>query len=186
MENNSISKKEFILNLLESAMNPFCSDEKLQDILKVLSTSSNFNGLNHLILVSDYLNSKHIFFLTREEAIKQAELAVLEDNPIGNYYLYKLYLEENPQSALEYLKKIIDKRYPRADFYYAMHLNTGDIVEKNVDEALKYFLIAAKYGYEDAYYQILLIYESRYQIDKAVEIYNIAKSKNIDLPGVVL
>lgn len=181
-----LTKREFLLNLLKTATNPFCSDEKLNDIQQVLTTSSNFDGLNHLLLVQDYLKDEdHIFYITKEEAILQAEAAINEGNIIGNYYLYLLYLKEKPKLAISYLEKVVNSCYPKADLKYANHLLYGDIIDKDENKALKYFKIASQYNLSDGYYGMLYIYEKQGKILEAFQVYNEAKSKNIELPGVV-
>lgn len=181
-----LTKREFLLNLLKTATNPFCSDEKLNDIQQVLESSSNFDGLNHLLLVQDYLKDEdHIFYITKEEAIVQAEAAIDEGNIIGNYYLYLLYLKEKPILAISYLEKVVGSSYPKADLKYANHLLYGDIITKDEDKALKYFKIASQYNISDGYYGMLYIYEKQGKIEDAIKVYNDAKRKNIELPGIV-
>lgn len=181
-----LTKREFLLNLLKTATNPFCSDEKLNDIQQILKTSSNFDGLNHLLLVQDYLKDEsHIFYITEEEAILQAKKAIEEGNIIGNYYLYLLYLNDEPKLAISFLEKVVDSSYPKADLRYANHLLYGDIISKDEDKALKYFKIASEYNLNDGYYGMLYIYEKQGRIEEAIKVYNDAKKKNIELPGIV-
>ena len=181
-----ISKREKLLLLLKTATNPFSSDEKITDVLNIFKNSSNFDGLNHLILIDDYFKDDSIFFLTKDEAILEAKKAVSENNKIGYYYLYLLYLDKDKKYALDCLLKIIDSSFPRADLAYAEHLYNGDIIKKDEKLAFKYYQNAAKYNFKEGYYGMMLILEKNHHYEEANQVYNEAKKKGIELPGVVI
>lgn len=181
-----LSNREKLISLLKTAISPFSSDEKIADILSILKNSKSYGGLNHLILIDDYLNENKIFCLTKEEAILEANKAIEENNNIGYYYLYRLTLDEDKNLALSYLYKIIDSSYPKADLAYADHLLKGDIVLKDEKKAFKYYQIAASFHLKEGYYGMLYILEKNNKIEEAEKLYKKAKEEGIDLPGVVI
>lgn len=179
------SKREFLLNLLKAAKDPFCSDEKLNDIRKVLMDSKNFSGTNHLILLKDYFSDDRVFYLEKKDALLQADRAIEEGNIIGYYYLYLLYLKEDSKKAVQCLKKVINKSYPLADLAYAKHLLAGDIVDKDEDEAFKYYQIGSRFNLAEGYYGMILILQRRGDFMEAKKVYDQATENGISLPGVV-
>ena len=92
-----LSREELFNGLLEKVRNPFTSDEQKNDIRRILISSSSFKGRNHLFLVECYLNPDNSFFyVSKKEAIQQAQLAIDEKNFKGHYYLHLLYQDTDP------------------------------------------------------------------------------------------
>ena len=182
-----LSSKQLLRNLLLAARDPFSSESKIKDIKKILATSNSFQGINHLVLVKTYF-SKDLFpfYVTKEEAYEQADLAIKDNNYNGYYYLYLLYLEdENFDKARNALNAAAAYYVESALLEIARLKKEGIIYEKNIDDAIKYYLEACKLGSREAYFSLQLLYTEIGDYKKAKEVYNEAEDKGIKLLGVV-
>ncbi len=184
---NKLSSKQLLRNLLISARDPFASDSKIKDIQNILSSSSSFEGVNHLILVKTYLNPTMFpFIVSKEEAFEQVELALKEHNYVAYYYQYLLYRKEkNIKKARISLNAAASYYVEEALLEIARLKKEGEIYEKNIDSAISYYKEACKLNSRDGYYYLQLLYNELGQEDKAKEVYNEAKEKGIQLLGTV-
>jgi TPR repeat protein len=181
-----LSQKELLRNLIEAAMSPFATMEKIADIKNVLSSSNNFSGINHLILVQSYFNENSFpFSVTKEEAIIQAKAALKDKNPIGYYYLYLLYKDEDEVKAKTNLIIASEAGYPKAIYEIGYLKHHGIIFKKNREEAFKYYKEAAKRNSLDGYFGLLVMYEEDGNYIEAEKILKEANDKGFSLPGVV-
>lgn len=182
-----LSSKQLLRNLLISARDPFSSDEKVKDIQNILSTSSSFEGVNHLVLVRTYLDpSLFPFIVKKEEAYEQANLALKERNNVAYYYLYLLYRKDNElEKARHSLTAAATYYVEDALLEIARLKKEGEIFEKNIDSAISYYKEACKLNSRDAYYYLQLLYNELGKEEEAKEIYNEAKEKGIQLLGTV-
>lgn len=180
-----LTSKELLRNLIVSANDPFATVERLEDIKKVLSTSKNFAGINHLILAKSYFEDNITpFKLTEEEVKKQCELAIEEGNQIGYFYLYKL--AKTDVERRKYLNISIYTNYAPAYLEYAKLHHKGDIYQKDLNKAYQYYRKAANSGLEDGYFGMIMIDIETNNLKKQKEDYEEAKRKGFKLPGIVL
>lgn len=179
-----LTTKDLLRNLLKSSRDPFITPERLLDIQKVLMTSSNFSGVNHLIMVKTYLEPDlYPFHLTKEEAVSQAKLAIDERNPIGYFYLYLL--SDREEEKRKYLNISLMTEYEYAYLEYANLLHEGRLYQKNVDKAYLYFRKAADKGLADGYFGLMKIDIEREDYEMEKKHFKEARRKGIVLPGVV-
>ena len=182
-----ISPKQLLRNLLISARDPFASDEKIKDIHNILASSNSFEGVNHLILVKTYLNPDMFpFIVSKEEAYQQANLALKEKNNVAYYYLYLLYKRDKEYKKARYSLNAAATYYVEdAILEIARLKKIGEIYEKDIDSAISYYKEACKLNNRDGYYYLQLLYNELGENEKALEVYNEAKEKGIQLLGVV-
>jgi TPR repeat protein len=181
----SLTKDELLISLISQAMNPFYTMEQKWMVKRVLAQSTTLHGRNHLFLISCYLSDTPLFHVSREEAIKQAHMALKEGNEAAYYYLFYLLKEENPSMARNYLRLACEKGYPKAHLEIAKQYHYGLIFEKNRKKAFHHYEIAAKCGLEDGYFGMLLMASEDKDIVKERNIYLSALIRGISLPGVV-
>jgi sel1 repeat protein len=91
-----------------------------------------------------------------QNALHWYQKAAYAGSALGQYYLGILYFEgwngEKPdkKKGLEWLFKAANGCEPWAMFYIGNCYKRGDGVEKNIDEAIRWYKKAAEYGDEDA------------------------------------
>lgn len=179
-----LTTKDLLRNLLKSSRDPFITPERLLDIRHVLMTSSNFGGVNHLIMAKTYLEPDlYPFSLTKEEAISQAELAIDEKNPIGYFYLYLF--SEKEEEKRKYLNISLMTGYENAYLEYARLLHDGILYPKDIDRSYLYFRKAADKGLADGYFGLMKIDIEREDYEMEKKHFEEARRKGISLPGVV-
>ncbi|MFA6829718.1 MAG: hypothetical protein WCR67_03330 [Bacilli bacterium] len=179
-----ISQRELLRKLLLAAIDPFSSQEKINDIEAILRTSSSFSGMNHLALVRSYLDETSFpFRITREEALNQVNLALKEGNKIGYYYLYclsKLDIEKR-----KYLNLAIHYEYPPALLEYAKLLHSGQLFDKNIDLAYQYYKKASLSHLEGGYLGMIQIDIEKKDYQQEKKDYDLAKINGFTLPGII-
>lgn len=180
-----LTPKELLRNLIISSQDPFTSTERLEDIKRVLLTSDNFAGINHLYMAKTYLNPEaYPFQISKEEAREQCKLAIQEGNEIGYYYLY--FLADTDIEKRKYLNLSVLAKYPKAYLEYAKLKHQGIVYEKDIDKAYEYYKKAAHSGLQDGYYGMIQIDIERGDSRKQQEDYDEATKKGFHLPGIVL
>lgn len=180
-----LTPKELLRNLILSSNNPFTSTERLEDIKKVLLTSDNFCGINHLYMVKTYLQPEsYPFTISKEEAIRQCDIALKEGNTIGYYYRYLL--SDNDVEKRKYLNLSVLNKYPKAYLEYARLHQLGIVYEKNLDKAYQYYKKAADSKLVEGYRGMMEIDIETGNKKQQVEDYEEAEKKGFHLPGIVL
>lgn len=181
-----LSREELLKRLLEIAIDPFTSVEQKHDIRKIMETSTNFKGKNHLFLVQCYFNETDpLFTVTKAQALTQAKLAFKEHNLYSCYYLYLLLKDSEPVQARNFLRICCDNAFPNAYLEMAKCRHKGILFEKNDDIAFENYSKAALCGLEEGYYGMLLIASEKGDKEKTKVIYESAKKKGFILPGIV-
>ena len=184
---NKLSQKELLQRLIDGVKSPFCTTEKQKDIKKILMTSSNFEGMNHLFLVSCYLSEgTGLFQVSEEEAFTQAELALKEKNPIAYYAFYELYKMKDPHKAKAYLMISCDTGYVKAYLTMARLLEKAGSLSPDGIDAYHYYALAAEEGSQEGYYGMLLLDQKNQDYGKAKNDYEKARKAGVLLPGTVL
>jgi TPR repeat protein len=90
----------------------------------------------------------------------------------GTYYLALLYstgveeIKKDPVKSFKLRKIVSDSGYPKAIYSIGLSYFTGTGVEKNLNEAFKYFHKAASTKYNDAIYYLSICYENGYGVKK--------------------
>lgn len=181
-----LTRDELLKELIEKAKDIFTTAEQKYDIVQILQTSSSFKGKNHLFLVQCYFNEIDILFsLTKEDAIRQALLAVKEGSDFGTYYLYLLWKEDRPIEARNALRMCCDRGYKKAFLEMAKCKHYGEIFQLDRKGALEYYRKAALSGMKEGYEGLMKLYLELGMIDKEKEVYEEAKKKGVFLSGVV-
>lgn len=180
-----LTPKELLRNLIQSSKDPFTSTERLEDIKRVLLTSDNFCGINHLYMVKTYLNpDSYPFSITKQEAVNQCNKALKEGNTIGYFYLYLLSEEELEKR--KYLNLSLLYKYPNAYLEYARLHHIGTIYEKDLEKAYVYYKKAAGCGLKEGYYGMITIDMETGNKERQVQDYKEAEKKGFKLAGIVL
>lgn len=180
-----ISRNKILEHFLKQAKNPFISVEQKLDIKKILLTSDTMRGMNHLYLVRCYFSESSLFYISKEEAIKQAYLALQENNYGAFYYLYFLLKDIDFNKAKGYL--ILSAFYGNAKAHIELGklYYDGLLVEKNFKKSYEHFKIASECHKKEGFFGMLLIASVQGDYELEQEIYNKAKEENIILPGIV-
>ncbi len=183
----TLTKKELLYNLIKGVQDPFSTAEKQRDIRRILSSSSNFGGLNHLYLARcHFSNRKEPLIVSLEEAKEQALLAIKEKNNVGYYFLYKVKLEKKEyQKAITYLKYMISIGYPDAYMDMANLLYKGVAIEKDDREAYKYYEKATEKDIDKGFFGMLLIASSYHDVKLEKKIIEKAAQCGLVLPGFI-
>lgn len=185
MEKN-LSRDELLYSLLKKAEDPFTKLEQKRDILRILKESSTMRGMNHLFLVDCYFKEENaIFNINKEEAIKQAKLALKENNVGSFYFLYLLLKDTDKRKARCYLLLSAMYGNPKAHLSLGDHYLNGTLFKKDLSKAEIHYQIAADCDEKDGYFKLLYLASLSKDIEKQKVIYEKAKLKNIFLPGVV-
>lgn len=181
----TLTKDELLINLISQAMNPFNTMEQKLVVKRILAESTTLYGKNHLFLVSCYLSDTPLFHVNKQEALKQAYMALHEGNEAAYYYLFYLLKDDNPSMARNYLRIACEKGYPKAHLEIAKQYHFGEVFEINRKKAFHHYHIAAKCGMQDGYFGMLLMASEDKDIEKERSIYLSALIRGIPLPGVV-
>jgi TPR repeat protein len=107
-------------------------------------------------------------------------------NVNASFSLAEYYLEEGPhqniEEGLSYYKKAIDLGSPGAAFNLALICQNGILVTKNLEEAIKLFIIAAERGVYRGYGNIGAIYKERGDLKLAFKFFKLcAESKEANI-----
>lgn len=181
-----LTRDELLMQLIDKAKDVFTTSEQKYDILKILKESTNFRGKNHLFLVQCYFQeTTPLFFITKEEALEQAEAALKDGNAYSCYYLYRLLKEKNPVRARNYLRICCDHAYPIAYLEMAKCKHYGNLFYRDYEGAIQYYQKAALSGLKEGYEGLMSLYLELGEIEKEKEVYQEAKKKGFDLLGVV-
>jgi len=181
-----LTRNELLIGLLRIASNPFTSLEKKLEIKKILEDSSTMRGMNHLFLLRCHFEEEHpLFYVSEEEAFRQAKLALKENNRGAYYYLYLLYRSKDEVKARNYLRLSCDAKNPYAFLEMGKLQKEGILFEKDLEKASKNLTIAANCGLKEAYFQLLLMASEAHDIEKEKAIYIQAMFHQIYLPGIV-
>lgn len=180
-----LTQKELLRNLLKRADDPFTTSEQKYDIQHVLETSSNFQGMNHLFLAQCYFEDHPLFLISEGKALTQAYLGLKEGNPISYYYLYRLEKYRDRQKARNFLRMAVDYNVPKACLEMGRCLWRGDLFPKDEEEAFRCYQKAADLGEKEGYYYMLLLAASKHDIALERSVYEIAKKRQVHLPGVI-
>lgn len=182
----SLSRNELLTTFLRQAENPFTSMEQKADIKRILEESTTMRGMNHLYLVQCYFEEDHpLFYVTEEEALTQAQLALKENNRGAYFYLYKLYRDKDEVKARNYLRLSCWNKNPYAYLEMGKLRKDGILFKKNREEAYRNFEVAARCGLEEGYFNLLLMASEDHDYEKEKKIYRTALVRGISLPGVV-
>lgn len=182
-----INKEELLKRLLIIAKDPFTTCEQNFDIRKIFENSTNFFGRNHLFLVQCYFAEENpIFVVSKEEAIQQARLAVKEGCLYGCYYLFHLVKDTRPVDARNFLRIAADEGIAEACLEMAKCQHYGNVFEKNRKQAFENYKKAAQSGMMEGYYGMLIMASEDRDKDLQERIYNQAKERGIELPGITL
>ncbi len=181
-----LTRDELLENLLQRASNPFTSMEQKTEIKKILMESTTMRGMNHLFLVRCYFNEENpLFFVTEDEALRQAHLALKENNTGAYYYLSLLYKDKDPTKARNYLRLSCYAKNPYAFLLLGKYRKEGILFEKDRKKAEECFRIAANCHLKEGYFQLLLMASEDHNIPKENGIYGEALFHGIKLPGVI-
>lgn len=181
-----LSRQELFSNLLSKAQNPFTSDEQRDDIKRIFLSSDSFQGRNHLFLVKCYLNPDNSFFyVTKKEAIQQANLAIGEKNFRGHYYLHFLYRDMDETKSRNHLRRACVYQIPKAYSRRGYLLHEGILFDKNREKAYAAFRKASYLHEPRGYYGRLLRKSEDQDLKGQKEILEKAKEDGIFLPGYI-
>lgn len=181
-----LSREELFNGLLEKVRNPFTSDEQKNDIRRILISSSSFKGRNHLFLVECYLNPDNSFFyVSKKEAIQQAQLAIDEKNFKGHYYLHLLYQDTDPVKSRNHLRRACVYQRPKAYARRGHLLHDGILFEKNMEKAYEAFYQASRLHEPSGYFGRLLRQSEKGNLKGEMETIEKAKEDGIFLPGYI-
>lgn len=181
-----LSREELFNGLLEKVRNPFTSDEQKNDIRRILISSSSFKGRNHLFLVECYLNPDNSFFyVSKKEAIQQAQLAIDEKNFKGHYYLHLLYQDTDPVKSRNHLRRACVYQRPKAYARRGHLLHDGILFEKNREKAYEAFYQASCLHDPSGYFGRLLRQSEKGNLKGELEMIEKAKEDGIFLPGYI-
>lgn len=180
-----LTPKELLRNLILSSRDPFTSTERLEDIKRVLLTSDNFCGINHLYMVKTYLNpDSYPFSVSKDEAFNQCNKALNEGNTIAYFYLYLI--SEKEIEKRKYLNLSLLYKYPYAYLEYAKLHHTGTIYEKDLKKAYAYYKKAADNNIKEGYYGMITIDMETGNKEKQIQDYKDAEKKGFKLAGIIL
>ncbi len=181
-----LSRKELFNGLLDKVQNPFTSDEQKNDIKRILLSSSSFHGRNHLFLVECYLHPDNpYFYISKEEAIRQAELAIKEKNFRGHFYLHLLYQDIDEVKSRNHLRRACVYQVGAAYLRRGYLLHEGILFEKNRKLAYECFLQASYHHEKDGYFGRLVRKSEEGDLKGQKEIIRKAEEEGFSLPGYI-
>lgn len=180
-----LTRDELLFSLLKKAKNPFTTMEQKNDVKRILMESSTMRGMNHLFLAKCYFEDKPLFNISKEEAIRQANLAYKENNTGAFFYLYKFAKDTHPSIARNYLRLACMYGNPYAYLELANLKKDGILFEKNLKEAFENYKMAAECNLKEGYFGMLLIASEKGNEELQKEIYQKAIKNNIELPGII-
>ena len=96
-----------------------------------------------------------------------------QPDPGGQAHYSGKYINQDKVKAFEYLKRCSDKEHPQACFTVGLLYLGGEGVEKNYNEAFRFFKKAASYDYSYGY-----LYMGKMYMDKKLNIYDRDKAMN--------
>lgn len=76
------------------------------------------------------------------------------------YCLYKILLDEDTKSAMEYLKKAAEMGNEPAEYEYAIHFLYGEYIEENINNAVYFLEKAVEHGNRDAIEKLIYLYKT--------------------------
>lgn len=153
-----LSNFQKLKGLIEQAYSPFTTTETLSDIKQILKTSDGFDGYNHLCIVAFYLDKENqLFYITKEEAEEQLELALKEHCDIAYYFVYRFYRDTDKNKARAALYLMSEFNYGAALLSLAKEYERGDLFPLDYDKAYEYYRKAMDAKEIDAFIQGLLL-----------------------------
>ena len=181
-----LTRDELLKNLIEQANDIFTTCEQKYDIRKILETSSNFKGKNHIFLVQCFFDKENpLFTVTEEQAIEQADLAFKEGNTFSCYYLALLLKDKNPVKARNYLRISCDCAFPQAYLEMAKCKHYGVLFLQDRKGAMEYYRKASLCGMKEGYEGMLKLYSEDGNYEAEKKVYDEALKKGIKLSGIV-
>ena len=102
-------------------------------------------------------------------AKKYYRIAVSQGNSNAAFCLYRILIDDNTKSAMEYLKKAVEAEDDVAEYEYAIRFLYGDCIEENIDNAVYYLEKSAEHGNRDAIKKLIYLYKTGTKVKQDLE-----------------